>query len=184
MDIRRLLVVCDTINSEGGLPALRPVTRVAACAVIRNPLAGAARDDLGEIVPFGAGTGRSPGAQGARRCCRTRRSPTARRRSSGSTATSSMPLRSSIRAWASRCARRSAAARRSFRPTSRLPPPAPRSTYRSADRDDVWLFDHIDTITVVVPDAPRPAEIVVVVALSDGGRPRPRIDKDGARPSA
>ena len=52
-----------------------------------------------------------------------------------------------------------------------------------ADRDDVWLFDHIDTITVAVPDAPRPAEIVVVVALSDGGRPRPRIDKDGARPS-
>ena len=49
-----------------------------------------------------------------------------------------------------------------------------------ADRDDIWLFDNIDTIAV--PDAPRPTEIVVVVALSDGGRPRPRIDKDGARP--
>ena len=54
MDIRRLLVVCDTINSEGGLPAIRPVTRVAACAVIRNPLAGVPRDDLGELVPLGA----------------------------------------------------------------------------------------------------------------------------------
>jgi Amino acid synthesis len=53
-----------------------------------------------------------------------------------------------------------------------------------SDRDDVWSFDHIDTITVAVPDAPRPAEIVVVVALADGGRPRPRIDKDGARPPA
>jgi len=51
-----------------------------------------------------------------------------------------------------------------------------------SDRDDVWQFDRIDTITVSVPDAPRPAEIVVIVALSDGGRPRPRIDKDGARP--
>jgi len=50
------------------------------------------------------------------------------------------------------------------------------------DRDDVWLFDHIDTITVAVPGAPRPDEIVVVVALSDGGRPRPRIDRNGARP--
>ena len=53
MDIRRLLVVCDTINSEGGLPAVRAVTRVAACAVITNPLAGVARDDLGELVPLG-----------------------------------------------------------------------------------------------------------------------------------
>ena len=57
MDIRRLLVVCDTINSEGGLPATRPVTRVAACAVIKNPLAGVARDDLGELVPLGAELG-------------------------------------------------------------------------------------------------------------------------------
>src|SRR3981081_1261255 len=57
MQIRRLLVVSDTINSEGGLPALRPVTRVAACAVIDNPLAGVARDDLGELVPFGAELG-------------------------------------------------------------------------------------------------------------------------------
>jgi hypothetical protein len=53
-----------------------------------------------------------------------------------------------------------------------------------SDRDDVWVFDHIDTITVVVPDAPRPGEIVVVVALGDGGRPRPRIDKEGARQPA
>ena len=52
-----------------------------------------------------------------------------------------------------------------------------------SDRDDVWVFDHIDTITVAVPDAPRPGEIVVIVALADGGRPRPRIDKDGARPT-
>ena len=51
------------------------------------------------------------------------------------------------------------------------------------NRDDVWVFDNFDTITVTVPDAPRPTEIVVVVALSDGGRPRPRIDKNGARPS-
>jgi hypothetical protein len=40
VQIRRTLIVCDTIHHEGGLPALRPVTRVAACAVIANPLAG------------------------------------------------------------------------------------------------------------------------------------------------
>ena len=32
---------------------LVPVTRVAACAVIRHPLAGRAQDDLSDLVPFG-----------------------------------------------------------------------------------------------------------------------------------
>jgi hypothetical protein len=51
-----------------------------------------------------------------------------------------------------------------------------------SDKDDVWVFDHIDTMTIMVPGAPRPDEVVVVVALADGGRPRPRIDKDGIKP--
>ena len=52
------------------------------------------------------------------------------------------------------------------------------------DKDDAWNFDRIDTLTVMVPDAPRPGEIVVIVALSDGGRPRPRVDKGGVKPVA
>jgi hypothetical protein len=47
-------------------------------------------------------------------------------------------------------------------------------------KDDVWSFDHFDTMTVVVPDAPRPDEIVVVMAVADGGRPRPRSGKGRA----
>ena len=53
MDIRRILVVRDTVHAEGGLPALRPITRVAACAVIRNPLAGCSTDDLSDLVALG-----------------------------------------------------------------------------------------------------------------------------------
>jgi hypothetical protein len=45
------------------------------------------------------------------------------------------------------------------------------------NKDNVWAFDEIDTITVSVADAPRPDEIVVVIALSDGGRPDPRVGK-------
>src|SRR5665811_1807964 len=57
MDIRRLLVVRDTVRAEGGLPAIRPVTRVAACAVITNPLAGQSTDNLEVLIPFGAELG-------------------------------------------------------------------------------------------------------------------------------
>ena len=33
-------------------------------------------------------------------------------------------------------------------------------------KDDVWLFDHIDTLGITVADAPRPDEIMVIVALA------------------
>ena len=37
-------------------------------------------------------------------------------------------------------------------------------------KDDPWSFAHFDTMTVTVADAPRPDEIVVALALADGGR--------------
>jgi hypothetical protein len=51
-------------------------------------------------------------------------------------------------------------------------------------KDDVWSFNEIDTMTIFVAGAPRPDEIVVVAAVADGGRPRPRVSKAGAVPPA
>jgi hypothetical protein len=42
-------------------------------------------------------------------------------------------------------------------------------------KDNPWSFDHFDTMTVAVSDAPKPDEIVIVMALADGGRPQPRV---------
>jgi hypothetical protein len=47
-------------------------------------------------------------------------------------------------------------------------------------KDNAWSFDHFDTLTIAVPHAPRPDEIVVVVAVADGGRPHPRAGKGRA----
>ena len=47
-------------------------------------------------------------------------------------------------------------------------------------KDNAWSFDHFDTLTVTVPDAPGPDEIVVVIAVADGGRPHPRVGKGRA----
>lgn len=44
-------------------------------------------------------------------------------------------------------------------------------------RDNPWSFDEIDTLTVGAGDAPRPAEIVLVMALASTGRPRARVKK-------
>jgi hypothetical protein len=42
-------------------------------------------------------------------------------------------------------------------------------------KDEAWSFDHFDTMTIMVADAPRPNEIVMCMAVSDGGRPLPRV---------
>lgn len=46
-------------------------------------------------------------------------------------------------------------------------------------KDEAWSFDHFDTMTVMVAGAPRPDEIVLCMGVADGGRPHPRV---GDRP--
>lgn len=181
MQIRRLLVIRDTIHSEGGLPALRPVTRVAACAVIRNPLAGGAHDDLSEVIPFGV----ELGALLVREALAALPHPPV---SYGKAAIVGLDgdiehAAAIIHPRMGRPIREAIGGGTAIIPSNvKVAAAGTAIDVPLADRDDVWLFDNIDTITISVPDAPRPAEIVVVVALSDGGRPRPRIDKNGARP--
>ena len=49
-------------------------------------------------------------------------------------------------------------------------------------KDEAWSFDHIDTLTLSVGDAPRADEIVLCLGLSDGTRAHPRVGK-GPSPS-
>ncbi len=37
-------------------------------------------------------------------------------------------------------------------------------------KDDVWSFAHFDALSVSVEDAPRPDEILIAMAIADGGR--------------
>ncbi len=46
-------------------------------------------------------------------------------------------------------------------------------------KDEAWSFDHFDTMTITIPDAPRADEIILFMAVADGGRPIPR---DGSGP--
>jgi hypothetical protein len=48
-------------------------------------------------------------------------------------------------------------------------------------KDDSWSVPHFATITVSVADAPRPDEILVAMAIADGGRLRNRCGTDPIR---
>ena len=48
-------------------------------------------------------------------------------------------------------------------------------------KDDSWSFPHFDTMTVSIADAPRPNEIVVDMAVADGGRLQNRCGTEPIR---
>jgi hypothetical protein len=47
------------------------------------------------------------------------------------------------------------------------------------NKDDIWSFDEMDAAEISIPDAPRPDEVVVVLALATGSRPLARVAKPG-----
>jgi hypothetical protein len=183
MDVRRVWTCKDVVFAEGGLPALKPVTRVAACAVVANPFADKPRDDLSDLVVLGAELGELLINEAKAQL----QGPAISYGKAAIVGTSGdiehaaailhprmgKPMREAIGGG-----------------QAIIPSNVKIGTVGSAidiplgHKDDVWSFDQIDTLSVMVPNAPRPDEIVVIVALADGGRPRPRVAKSGAVPPA
>jgi hypothetical protein len=181
MNIRRTLVIKDSISFEGGLPAIVPVTRVAASAVIANPLAGIATDDLGILVPFGETLGKYL-AQLARK----ELAKPALSYGKGAIVGTSGEIEHAaaiVHPRMGKPMREAVGGGQAIIPSNvKIGAVGACIDIPLGQKDDVWSFDHIDTITVTLPGAPRPDEIVVVVALADGGRPRPRVANSGAVP--
>ena len=51
MKIRKLLTIKEEILEDGGKKVGKPITKVAAVAVIENPFAGRFVEDLQELMP-------------------------------------------------------------------------------------------------------------------------------------
>jgi Amino acid synthesis len=176
MDIRRLTLLKDVVHAEGGLPAVTPVTRAAACAVIANPLAGLAQDDVDELIAFGAELGEML----VREAAALLPGPAASYGKAAIVGTSGdlehaaailhplmgKPMRAAIGGG------------QAIIPSNvKIGAVGCAIDVPLGHKDNVWSFNEIDTLTIMVPNAPRPDEIVVIVALADGGRPRPRARK-------
>jgi hypothetical protein len=176
MEIRRLVVTKDVVYAEAGAKAARPVTRALGIAVIANPYAGRQVQDLSPMFDIGAelaellmpqlvpllggaavayGKGAIVGVNGdaehAAAICHPKMGKPMRAALGGGEAL--IPSATKV-----------AAAGASLD----LP---------LGHKDNPWSFDHFETVTVAVADAPRPDEIVVVIGISDGGRASPRVGK-------
>jgi hypothetical protein len=181
MDIRRILILKDVVYAEGGFTALEPVTRVAACAVVANPLAGRVEEDLSVLVSLGAELGERLVHEAV---------PVLPRPAISYGKAAIVGVAGDIEHAAAilhprmgKPIRDAIGGGQAIIPSnSKIGAAGASIDIPLGHKDDIWAFDQIDTIGVMVPGAPRPEEIVVVLALADGGRPRPRVSKASAAP--
>lgn len=175
--IRKIVTVVDETRNEIGRAISPPTRRAAALAVIENPLAGRYEDDLETLMQIGEEMG---GMLGERAVAALGIEPAAAE-SYGKAAIVGeagelehaaailhprlgKPLRAAVKKGASLVP--------SAKKMGGLGTPI---DVPLGHKDAAYVRSHFDAIEVRVSDAPRAGEIVVAVAVTDSGRPLPRI---------
>jgi len=175
--VRKIVFVEERVLAEAGKAVAKPVTRVAGIAVIQNPFAGQGYvEDLASLFDVGAKLGEALMPDLVRRLPNPATSY-------GKAAIVGLngdfehggalihpklgkPMRAAVGGGDA-----------IISSNVKVAPAGSAIDVPLAHKDDIWSFDHFDTMTVMVADAPRPDEIMVVMIAADGGRPAPRVGK-------
>jgi hypothetical protein len=173
LQMRKSLLLRETIMSDLGQVASRPITRAVAMAVITNPVAGRYVEDLSELFE----AGRNIGAQLMPELVRLLgQAPV----SYGKGAVVGLNGEfehggACIHPMLGKPMRAAVGGGKAVIPSNvKVAACGASLDVPLTHKDDSWSFDHFDTITVAMPDAPKPDEILVVMAVADGGRLHPR----------
>lgn len=176
MQARKILVTKETVYLEVGKEALRPVTRVVGIAVIPNPYTGRHVADLSPLFDLGVQIAErlmpdmmallpgTPAAYGKAAVIGV----------NGDVEHGAALLHPKM----GKPIRAAVGGGEAIIPSnSKVAAAGTAIDIPLGNKDNVWSFDEIETVTVAVSDAPRPDEILVAIAVSDGGRPHPRVGK-------
>lgn len=175
--IRKMVVVVDETRAEMGKQIDPPTRRAVAMAVIENPYAGRYSDNLDELIAIGEELGGVLGEQ----CVRALGIPPERAESYGKAAIvgESGELE---HAAAILHPKLGAPLRKAVQKGAALVPSSKKMGGIGAaidvplgHKDAAFVRSHFDAIEARVSDAPRANEIVVAVAVTDSGRPLPRV---------
>jgi hypothetical protein len=173
LEIRRTLLLRDTVASDMGKPVARPIVRAVGLAVIGNPYAGRYVEDLTQLFE----AGRALGEQLAPDLVRLLPHPPI---SYGKGAIVGLNGEfehggACIHPMLGKPMRAAVGGGKAVIPSNvKVAAAGATLDVPLTHKDDSWSFDHFDTITVSMPDAPKPDEIVVIIVVADGGRPHPR----------
>lgn len=180
LQIRKTVVIRETVFSELEKPAARPVVRVAGLAVIRNPFAGRFVEELRPLFEAGAGLGERMMADLVRLL-----GGAATSYGKGALVGVNGEMEhggACVHPMLGKPMRAALGGGQAVIPSNvKVAAVGAALDVPLGHKDDPWSFDHFDTLTVSLADAPRPDEIVVVMAIADGGRPHPRSGKAPVR---
>ena len=179
-EIRKLITVVQSTRWEQGQEIDPPSRQVAAIAVIRNPYAGRYSHDLSLLEEAGAELGELLAARGVDALGIA----PADIHSYGKAAIVGTEGEKE-HAAAVLHPRLGKPVRELIGPASANIPSAKKIGGPGATidcplhyKDDAWKFSHFDAMEISVPGAPRADEIVVILALSDAGRPLHRVGEN------
>lgn len=175
LEIRKIVTLAEEVHTEGGRADGAPLRKVAVAVVVRNPFAGAPyTEDLSQLVelspPLGtligdrclAALGATPQSHGKAVAVGT-----AGEQEHGNALKTSAfgnAFRDAFgggRAWLPSTTKRCA-------PGASIDVPL-------CFKDEIWVRSHYDTITLTIPDAPAPDEIVLIGAVASRGRLNARV---------
>ncbi len=174
MNLRRIHVIKDIIYREGDRSLDRPITRVAACAVLLNPAVQRSSLDLDDLIVLGADLGAHlmPHALAMLTQPVVGYGKAAMVGVLGETEHAAALLHPQM----GKPIRAAIGGGKAVIPSnSKVCGVDSVIDVPMGHKDDPWSFDEMDTMSVMVPRAPRPDEIVVVIVLSDGCRPMARV---------
>jgi len=180
LNIRKTVIPLEEVHQEMGR-AVRPASRKATVAgVISNPFAGQYVDDLEALYDLGAEIGGLLAAKGVA----TLGVKPDEIESYGKGAI--VGLDGELEHAAALLHPRFGAPVRAavgrgddiIPSTKKMGAPGAMIVVPITNKNSIWEFDDMDAAEIVVPDAPRADEIVVVVSLAIGGRPLHRTRAD------
>jgi Amino acid synthesis len=175
--IRKLVVTLDETHMEGGKPVSPATRRALAMAVIRNPYAGAFHDNLDELVTMGEELGALLGM----RCVQALGIAPGQAHSYGKAAIvgeagelehAAAILHPKLGAPLRVAVEKGAALVPSAKKRGGLGTPI---DVPLGHKDAAFVRSHFDAIEARITDAPFAHEILVAVAVTDSGRPHPRV---------
>ena len=175
--IRKLTVTVEETLSEMGREIMPPTRKAVAVAVIENPFAGRYVEDLGELMEIGAELG---GLLGERCVLALDITPedaesygkSAMVGENGELEHAAAILHPKLGAPLRKAVEKGAA----LVPSSKkMGSPGQVLDVPLGHKDAAYVRSHFDGIEVRLNDAPRANEIMVAVAVTDSGRPLPRV---------
>jgi hypothetical protein len=182
MRFRQTTLVVQDVLSEGGRELSSPCRRVAACGVVANPFAGQpAIDDFSGLVDLSVVAGEALSAQALAALAPLKPRGYGKAALVG-TAGDLEHGASMIHVRIGLAMRKAAGGGPALIPgNAKVGGPGTPIDIIFGGLEDSWDYDAMDTMTISVADAPKPDEILLIVAFLGGGRPNARIK--GASPA-